>query len=311
MTEKMKILIGYDGTKGADLALDDLRRAGLPREAEAFVVSVAEPSFALSGPGSLEMIIARDSIFGVEKTRAIAEKALGRIRSDFPGWRVEMEVVPGTPSESLIVKADEWGADLLVVGSHGHTALGRFFLGSVSQSVVAHARCSARVARLFPHKQMADPGSPVRIIVGVDGSPGAEAALRAVASRQWPQGSEACAVNGLWVIPPVSDETEMHEHIAMQAAEWVAREKPVAEEIVKSAVEQLKAAGIATNSIIKVEEPKRLLLSEAERWDADCIFVGARGLSGLKRLLLGSVSMAVVTRAQCSVEVVRATAWPA
>jgi nucleotide-binding universal stress UspA family protein len=97
----------------------------------------------------------------------------------------------------------------------------------------------------------------------------------------------------------------MHEHIAMQAAEWVARQKPVAEEMLGSAVEKLKAAGLAATAIIKVEEPKRLLLSEAERWDADCVFVGARGLSRLKRLLLGSVSMAVVTRAQCSVEVVR------
>jgi nucleotide-binding universal stress UspA family protein len=306
MTEKMKILIGYDGTEGSDLALDDLRRAGLPREAEALVVSVAEPSFVLSGPGSLEVIIARDSIIGAEKARTLAEKAAGRIRSDFPDWRVEEAVVPGSPSESLIVKADEWGADLIVVGSHGHTILGRFFLGSVSQSVVAHARCSARVARLLPHNQTADPDSPVRIVIGVDGSPGAEAAIRAVASRRWPQGSEACVVNGLWAIPPVSDEMEMHEHIAMQAAEWVAREKPVAEERVGAAVEQLKAADLATTAIIKVEEPKRLLLSEAERWDADCVFVGARGLSRLERLLLGSVSMAVVTRAHCSVEVVRA-----
>jgi nucleotide-binding universal stress UspA family protein len=56
----------------------------------------------------------------------------------------------------------------------------------------------------------------------------------------------------------------------------------------------------------KVEKPKRLLLSEAERWDADGVFVGARGLSRLERLLLGSVSMAAPPRAQCSVEVVRA-----
>ena len=56
----------------------------------------------------------------------------------------------------------------------------------------------------------------------------------------------------------------------------------------------------------EIEEPKRLLLSEAESHDADCIFVGARGLSRFERLLLGSVSTAVVTRAHCSVEVVRA-----
>jgi hypothetical protein len=73
MTEKMKILIGYDGTNGSDFALDDLRRAGLPREAEVLVVSIAEPSFVLSAPGSLEMIIARDSIFGIENARTLAE----------------------------------------------------------------------------------------------------------------------------------------------------------------------------------------------------------------------------------------------
>ena len=225
MTEKMKILIGYDGTKGADLALDDLRRAGLPREAEALVISVAKPSYMLSGPGSLDMIIARDSIIGMKRARTVAEKAVGRIRSDFPAWEVEETVIPGSPSESIIVKADEWGADLLVVGSHGHTKLGSFFLGSVSQTVVAHAHCSARVARLRPHNQMADPESPVRIIIGVDGSPGAEAAVRAVTSRQWPQGSEARVVNGLYITPPVYDEMETHDNVVKQAAEWSARER--------------------------------------------------------------------------------------
>ena len=53
------------------------------------------------------------------------------------------------------------------------------------------------------------------------------------------------------------------------------------------------------------EEPKRLLLSEAESWDADSIFVGARGLGGFRRCLLGSVSSAVAARAYCSVEIVR------
>ena len=53
---------------------------------------------------------------------------------------------------------------------------------------------------------------------------------------------------------------------------------------------------------------KSLLLEEAERWGADCIFVGARGLNRLERLLLGSVSTAVAARARCSVEVVRPAA---
>ena len=56
----------------------------------------------------------------------------------------------------------------------------------------------------------------------------------------------------------------------------------------------------------KEEEPKRLLIAEAESWGADCIFVGARGGMGrIDRFLLGSVSSAVAARAHCSVEVAR------
>jgi nucleotide-binding universal stress UspA family protein len=56
---------------------------------------------------------------------------------------------------------------------------------------------------------------------------------------------------------------------------------------------------------LKEEEPKRLLLGEAESWGADCIFVGARGMGRVERFMLGSVSSAVAARAQCSVEIVR------
>jgi nucleotide-binding universal stress UspA family protein len=56
---------------------------------------------------------------------------------------------------------------------------------------------------------------------------------------------------------------------------------------------------------MKEGDPKHVLLDEAEQWGADCLFVGARGLSRIERFLLGSVSAAVAARAQCSVEVVR------
>jgi nucleotide-binding universal stress UspA family protein len=56
---------------------------------------------------------------------------------------------------------------------------------------------------------------------------------------------------------------------------------------------------------VKEEDPKRLLISEAESWGADCIFVGAKGMGRVERFLTGSVSSAVAARAHCSVEVAR------
>jgi nucleotide-binding universal stress UspA family protein len=60
----------------------------------------------------------------------------------------------------------------------------------------------------------------------------------------------------------------------------------------------------ATSEVID-GEPKRVLLEAAKQWPADCVFLGATGLHGLQRLMLGSVSSAVTAHAPCTVEVVR------
>jgi nucleotide-binding universal stress UspA family protein len=196
------------------------------------------------------------------------------------------------PMRVLIGYDGSSGADLVVVGSHGRSALGRLVLGSVSQKVLAQARCSVRVAR--GHTDVT-PG-PVRLAVGVDGSTDAEAAVRAVGQRVWPTGSEARVITGVDAMlattprrPPESGE---------EVWAWVHR-------VTAGAAEVLRAAGLAVSCRVTEEDPKRLLPAEAEAWGADCIFVGARGLRGVERFLLGSVSAAVATRAHCSVEVVR------
>ena len=99
---KMRILIGYDGSESADAALDDLRRAGLPREAEALIVSVGEVSM-MPPPSSYEVVgaamtsrkvtsaIARSQAQDSEALKAAKEfaaKAAALVRSYFPNWRV-------------------------------------------------------------------------------------------------------------------------------------------------------------------------------------------------------------------------------
>jgi nucleotide-binding universal stress UspA family protein len=74
---------------------------------------------------------------------------------------------------------------------------------------------------------------------------------------------------------------------------------------VEAVANEVRSAGLVPTTVVEEGDPKRFLVEEAERWKADCIFVGAKGHSGLERFLLGSVSAAVATRAHCSVEVVR------
>ncbi len=315
MTKKMKILIGYDGSSCADAALDDLHRAGLPGQVKASVLSVTEgwippPDLSTSEiveraeqvhvPGDLKRVFARGSN-AMNKAQVLAQRAVDRLRANFPGWEIVAEASCGSPAWELVLKADQWQPDLIVVGSHGRSAVSRFVLGSVSQRVLTEARCSVRVAR----GRLEEPDTPVRIIVGVDGSAASDLALREVASRTWAPTSEVRVViaNDPLVptfvgrlIPPVSESVEESNQADLQ---WLRK-------VARRSVEVLHGTKLKVTSEIRDGNPKRVLVDAAEEWGADCIFVGSVGFSNLfERFVLGSVSSAVATRAHCSVEVVR------
>src|SRR5439155_25774493 len=116
-----------------------------------------------------------------------------RVAEMFPRWRVKHDAVGDAPAPGLIRAVETWKPDLLVVGSHGRSGVGRMLLGSVSQTVLSHAACSVRVGRCAaPDPRPAD--APVKLVLGVDGSVDAAAAVSAVASRTWPVGSLARVV---------------------------------------------------------------------------------------------------------------------
>jgi nucleotide-binding universal stress UspA family protein len=291
MKERMKILIGYDGSECADAAIEDLRRAGMPREATAVVLSVIE-SWSLS-PSGFELLEGMDELIEIKAT---ARRGAARVKLLMPEWEVETEIAVGSPASAILEKAEAWNPDLIVVGSHGRTAAGRFFFGSASLKLAHEAHCTVRVAR-SPREE---PARPLRIIIGVDGSKGSEAAVNMVASRHWPENSEARIAHACWRIPTVTSE-----HMLNRIAGWIAEEHARVKVAIDAAVEKLRQAGLRTSVVMKEEEPKALLLNEAEGWNADCIFVGARGVGRVERLLIGSVSSAVAARAHCSVEVAR------
>jgi nucleotide-binding universal stress UspA family protein len=312
----MRILIGYDGSESADAVLNDLRRAGLPREAEALIVSVGEASM-MPPPSSYELVgtalTSRRVTSAIAHSRRLTAQALGeatglaaeareRVRSFFPGWEVRAEGLVGKPSWELISKADEWNPDLIVVGSRGRSALGRFFLGSVSKYIVTDSHNSVRVARAAEESRV---DAPPRVMIGVDGSIEAERAVRAVGERVWPEGTEVRIVavdDGTSPARLADTPLTRAEMINGRDEEGAA----AARRMVEWAADELSAIGLRVSTAIEHGDPRRVLVEEARKWDADSIFVGARRFGGaLERFRLGSVSTALVTKAHCSVEVVR------
>lgn len=297
MTNKMKILIAYDGSDCADAALADLQRAGLPSDVEAIVLTVDEQWMPV--PTSYWMMrTSHASTHPVsEEVREMAKRAAACLRELFPAWEVRAESHSGSPASIILAAAEEWKPDLLVVGSHGRTGIVKLVLGSVSQKVLHHSPCAVRVAR----GRAVPLEAPLKIIVGVDGSAGAEAAAHAVAKRAWPVGTEILLLSAVAPIPAVTSS-----HIVMPISQWLKEERARVLGVTEKLKEELRASGLSVNTLMREGEAKSVLFEEAERLGVDCIFVGAAGMSAIDRFLLGSVSGAVAARADCSVEVVRA-----
>jgi len=316
MSERMKLLFGYDGSSYADAALDDLRRAGLPREVEAFVVSVGdaritpplasheviEKAFTSKRAEIIIEQVNKQASQSMEEANKLAVNASERVRSFFADWLVRAEALEGAPSQELIRKADEWKADLIVVGSQGRSALGRFFLGSVSKTVAAEAHCAVRVAR---HGIEKDDTAPLRIILGVDGSPGAEWAIRAVGERQWAEGTEVSIIAVDDGVSPIKI-ADIHPATAGLITGDNEGEAVRARAMLDRAAEELRALGLNISTVIKEGNPQAVLIEEARKSEANCIFIGAIGFdTALKKSGLGSVATGLVTNAPCTVEIVR------
>jgi nucleotide-binding universal stress UspA family protein len=308
----MRILIAYDGSRGSDEALYDLLRAGLPPEAEALVVTVNEAWPGQPTGGDVQTLHAGEITHPLaemgadlkrarEQASALAETAAERLRQGHRAWRVEARVAHGSPGPALLAAAAEWRPDLIVVGPHGHSALSRLVFGSVSRQLLSAAPCSVRVARASGDRPLR---SAARLIVGFDGSRDARAAARAVAERHWPAGSEVRLVSAFTPLKPTA-VGHLFPPVVKGVREINEEAREGVQETISAAVASLEAAGLASSSVLKDGEAKDLLLQEAADWEADSIFLGARGLNKLERLFVGSISLHVATHARCSVEVVR------
>lgn len=305
-----RILVAYDGSTCAESVLDDLLKAGLPEEMEAAIISVADvwlPSNPEGAPApfpeSLPEAVRKaraQALTAVEDARALASRASDRLKILFPKWKVEPFACADSPAWGVLNKATEWKADLVALGSHGRSALERLFLGSVSQKVAAEAVCSVRIARprKHPHHMR------LRVVVAVDGSEDALGAVRSVAARVWPQFGEFRVVA---VMDPRLETAMGWPDV--YAAQWIQPRDTTAKESICRMLEHsaklLDAAGLNVETHLLSGDPKRELLAHAESWEADTIFLGARGLHHGGRLALGTMASAVAGRAHCSVEIAR------
>jgi nucleotide-binding universal stress UspA family protein len=306
-----KFLIAYDGSEYSDRTLRDLGRAGLPGKAEAVVLTVADvwasglfldpamsPGYSVPSTEGLNLVET-----ALKEAGATASAGAEKLKTYYPHWSIRPESVSDIPAYGVLDKIKSWTPDLVVMGAHGRSQIGRLLFGSVSHQVLTRADCNIRISR--SRIEAGDPVVPLRILVACDGSQESQLALDAVLGRGWPSGTAIRVVTVVDIkvstafIYPTAPVRQWMKPEDRDPAVWV--ERMLADQ--KRSIET--KGFIAYTKMIKGDDPKRALLKEAEEWGADTIFAGSRGLASARWNIPGNVSTALTLHAHCSVEIVR------
>ncbi len=139
----MKILLGIDDSKFSGDVLQAIITQFRPEHVEIRVLHVLQPSAPT--PPQMAPGYAPELDEQKEPARELVERIANELRST--GFKADTVVEVGDIRERIIDYAAEWGADLIVVGSHGRNGVERFLLGSVAEFVARHAACSVEIVR--------------------------------------------------------------------------------------------------------------------------------------------------------------------
>lgn len=151
----MKILLAVDGSEYSQAAADETAKRIWSEGSELKIISVIEPTvFAATplglSPYGVAPLYSEDVVnINSKKASEAVEDARARIEKGVTkSLKITTETFDGSPKKVIVEEAERWGADLIIVGSHGYGWWERVLLGSVSQAIVHHAPCSVEVVRV-------------------------------------------------------------------------------------------------------------------------------------------------------------------
>ena len=146
----MKILLATDGSAHSKAAVEEVARRPFPPNTEVRIVSAYErtPLITTMEPmGVSQEYYAEADHYALKAAENTIENAAKILRKKNPALTITTIVIEGSPKSVILKEAETFGADLIVVGSHGSGAVERFMLGSVSHAVSLHAKCSVEIVR--------------------------------------------------------------------------------------------------------------------------------------------------------------------
>jgi nucleotide-binding universal stress UspA family protein len=294
-----KILVPLDGSEFGERALAPALALARKSQGELHLVS-AVSSLPLLRPSDADKGDTK-GWFAEEGARVAAylEQVRGRIQREDPNQVVRVHSRVGGPAPSILRRIEEVHADLVVMTTHGRSALGRAWLGSVADGVVRQAHCPVLLLR--PDEEEA-PLNLARIMVSLDGSDASERALGQahLLARTW--GSQVDLVS---VIPTPHSVAVPYLDASAEAEEVRQTLETDFREYLDRTATSLREAGVTVETaVVRAQDVPAGLLGALKRSEAGLLVMSTQGRGGVARLILGSVANRMIRSAPVPVLVV-------
>jgi uncharacterized protein len=289
----VKVLIAIDGSEHSDYAIEETIKFAWSADCEFKVVTILDNSFVQSAANEGPTASAQK----------LVDSAIEKLSAGLPsGQPISGQVLHGYPKSEIVKCAEDWPANVIVMGSRGRKGLKRIVLGSVSHSVLVASNCSVRISR----NSGVTNSEVQKIIIGLDDSPISDTIIERMASRPWKKNVEFIC---LTAIPTLTQYfygvQDSHEIDSLESLhnEKIKRAKEHLEQISKTIQSKIPQCSVSFE--VLEGDPREVIVDKAKETNAALIIVGHKGKNWMDRLLIGSVSEAIATWAGCSVLVVK------
>jgi len=294
----MKVLLAVDGSEPSLIAVSVVRSLTLPADSTVELLTVIADDTWTYGPWPIPVMAHAPA--DLDKAHAEVLARLDRIAVDLAaeGRTIRTLVRDGRAASEIVLEAERFGAELIVLGARGHRAVERILIGSVSSEVVDQAPCPVLVVR--------KPGL-ARVLVATDGSADGDLAARFVGTSGIFGDPELKVLSVVdpgmpwWTgMSPVDGMVAADAYVSMVDA--AARH---ARKVASSTAERLGSEHVVAEAAPRGGEVGSTIVAEATAWRADVVALGTRGHGLLHRTLVGSTSRHVLHQAPMSVLIVR------
>jgi nucleotide-binding universal stress UspA family protein len=291
-----KVLIPVDFSDVTEAVIKTADFIGQKFHPKFYLLHVISPLVYISAPESMVVDVIDASVIEEieEQKRKEAENLLNQLKERLKNYEVETIIDMGSPADVIVEQEEELNVDLTILGGHQKGLVERILLGSTSEAVVKHSKKSVWVIKGHAVEKLE------KVAIAYDFSEVGDALLEYAKNFLKPFGSKVVLIH-------VEEEIDLPilEKLGIKLLPQIREKKS---ERLNQIKEEFEKEGLPCEVVyIEEKEPVEGILEVIEKGEFDTIMVANKGLSGLKRILMGSVSLEVLRKAPIPVFVYKKT----